>query len=310
MPDGEVVRFGGKAAESNGYDLTGFCVGSEGTIGIVTEIVVRLLRRPERIATLLGIFETVDDGARTVSAITAAGITPAALEMLDGWTLRAVEAACHAGYPLDAGAVLLIELEGLAEQVEEQAEAVREVCLQQKAREVRRAKDEIERALLWKGRKNAFAALGRLAPSYYSQDGVVPRTKIPAVLQFIDGVGQKYGLRIGNIFHAGDGNLHPLILFDPRDPAQLEMVQAAGAEILERCVSMGGSITGEHGVGLEKRNLMPLLFTDDDLDVMLSLHNAFNAEGVLNPGKLFPTTRMCRETTGPSSNPVLAAEGM
>jgi glycolate oxidase len=310
MPDGEVVRFGGKAAESNGYDLTGFCVGSEGTIGIVTEIVVRLLRRPERIATLLGIFETVDDGARTVSAITAAGITPAALEMLDGWTLRAVEAACHAGYPLDAGAVLLIELEGLAEQVEEQAEAVREVCLQQKAREVRRAKDEIERALLWKGRKNAFAALGRLAPSYYSQDGVVPRTKIPAVLQFIEGVGQKYGLRIGNIFHAGDGNLHPLILFDPRDPAQLEMVQAAGAEILERCVSMGGSITGEHGVGLEKRNLMPLLFTDDDLDVMLSLHNAFNAEGVLNPGKLFPTTRMCRETTGPSSNPVLAAEGM
>src|SRR5215472_13520094 len=179
MPNGEVVRFGGKAAESNGYDLTGFCVGSEGTIGIVTEITVRLLRRPERIATLLGIFETVDDGARTVSAITAAGITPAALEMLDGWTLRAVEAACHAVYPLDAGAVLLIELEGLAEQVEEQAEAVRQVAFEQRAREVRRAKDETERTLLWKGRKNAFAALGRLAPSYYSQDGVVPRTKIP-----------------------------------------------------------------------------------------------------------------------------------
>src|SRR5215813_6608150 len=177
MPSGEVVHFGGKSIESNGYDLTGFLVGSEGTIGIVTEITVRLLRRPERVATLLGIFETVDDGAKTVSAITAAGITPAALEMLDGWTLRAVEAACHAGYPLDAGAVLLIELEGLAEQVEEQAEAVREVCFQQKAREVRRAKDENERGLLWKGRKNAFAALGRLAPSYYSQDGVVPRTK-------------------------------------------------------------------------------------------------------------------------------------
>ena len=310
MPSGEVVHFGGKAAESSGYDLTGFFVGSEGTIGVVTEITVRLLRRPEQVATLLGIFETIDDGARTVSAITAAGITPAALEMLDGWTLRAVEAACHAGYPLDAGAVLLIELEGLAEQVEEQAEAVREVCFQQKAREVRRAKDENERALLWKGRKNAFAALGRLAPSYYSQDGVVPRTKIPAVLQFIQGVAQKYGLRIGNIFHAGDGNLHPLILFDPRDPAQLELVQTAGTEILECCVSMGGSITGEHGVGLEKRNLMPLLFTDDDLDVMLSLRNAFNAAGVLNPGKLFPTTRMCRETIGPSTNPVLAAEGM
>jgi glycolate oxidase len=310
MPSGEVVHFGGRAVESNGYDLTGFLVGSEGTVGIVTEITVRLLRRPERVATLLGIFETIDDGAKTVSAITAAGITPAALEMLDGWTLRAVEEACHAGYPLDAGAVLLIELEGLAEQVEEQAEAVRTVCLEQRAREVRRAKDENERMLLWKGRKNAFAALGRLAPSYYSQDGVVPRTRIPAVLQFIQGVSQKYGLRIGNIFHAGDGNLHPLILFDPRDPHQLEMVQAAGAEILERCVEMGGSITGEHGVGLEKRNLMPLLFTDDDLDVMLSLRNAFNAAGVLNPGKLFPTTRMCRETSGPSTNPVLQAEGM
>ncbi|MFZ1133518.1 MAG: FAD-linked oxidase C-terminal domain-containing protein [Candidatus Korobacteraceae bacterium] len=310
LPSGDVVHFGGKAAESSGYDLTGFFVGSEGTVGVVTEITVRLLRRPERIATLLGIFETIDDGAKTVSAITAAGITPAALEMLDGWTLRAVEAACHAGYPLDAGAVLLIELEGLAEQVEEQAEAVRDVCLRESAREVRRAKDENERALLWKGRKNAFAALGRLAPSYYSQDGVVPRTKIPAVLRFIQSVAEKYGLRIGNIFHAGDGNLHPLILFDPRDPAQLDRVQAAGAEILECCVTMGGSITGEHGVGLEKRDLMPLLFTNDDLDVMLSLRNAFNAAGVLNPGKLFPTTRMCRETSGPSTNPVLQAEGM
>jgi len=310
LPSGDVVRFGGKEAESSGYDLTGFFVGSEGTIGVVTEITVKLLRRPERVATLLGIFETIDDGARTVSAITAAGITPAALEMLDGWTLRAVEAACHAGYPLDAGAVLLIELEGLAEQVEEQAEAVREVCVQQKAREVRRAKDETERALLWKGRKNAFAALGRLAPSYYSQDGVVPRTRIPAVLQFIEGIAKKYGLRIGNIFHAGDGNLHPLILFDPRDPAQLELVQRAGRDILEYCVSVGGSITGEHGVGLEKRDLMPLLFTDEDLDVMLSLRNAFNAAGVLNPGKLFPATRVCAETRGPSQNPVLQAEGM
>lgn len=310
LPSGDVVRFGGKACESNGFDLTGFLVGSEGTIAVVTEITVRLLRRPERIATLLAIFETVDDGAKTVSAITSAGITPAALEMLDGWTLRAVEAACHAGYPLDAGAVLLIELEGLAEQVEEQAKAVREVCLQQPAREVRRAKDENERALLWKGRKSAFAALGRLAPAYYSQDGVVPRTKIPQVLRFIEAVGKKYELRIGNIFHAGDGNLHPLIMFDPRDPAQLELVQVASRDILEYCIAVGGSITGEHGVGLEKRDLMPLLFTDDDLDVMLSLRNAFNAEGVLNPGKLFPTTRMCRETSGPTSNAILVAEGM
>ena len=310
LPSGDVVQFGGKAAECSGYDLTGFFVGSEGTIGIITEVTVKLLRRPERVATLLAIFETVDDGARTVAAITAAGITPAALEMLDGWTLRAVEAACHAGYPLDAGAVLLIELEGLAEQVEEQADAVREVCLQQKSREVRRAKDENERALLWKGRKNAFAALGRLAPAYYSQDGVVPRTQIPVVLRFIEGVAKKHGLRIGNIFHAGDGNLHPLIMFDPRDPAQLELVQVASRDILEYCVSVGGSITGEHGVGLEKRDLMPLLFTDEDLSVMLSLHDAFNADNVLNPGKLFPTTRVCAETRGASRNPVLAAEGM
>src|SRR5271167_1256777 len=227
LPSGEIVHFGGKAAESYGYDMTGFMVGSEGTVGIVTSITVKLLRKPEKIATLLGVFESVDDAALTVSAITAAGITPAALEMLDGWTLRTMEAFCHAGYPLDAGAVLLIEVEGLRETVEEQAIAVREVCLRQKAREVRRAKDEDERALLWKGRKMAFAALGRVTPSYYTQDGVVPRSKIPSVLQHIGEVGKKYGLIIGNVFHAGDGNLHPLILFDDRDAAQFERVMAA-----------------------------------------------------------------------------------
>jgi glycolate oxidase len=310
LPSGEVVHFGGKAAESAGYDLTGFFVGSEGTLGIATAITVKLLRRPERIATLLGVFETIDDGARTVSALTAAGITPAALEMLDGWTLQTIEAFCHAGYPLDAGAVLLIELDGLAELVEEQAEVVREVCLQQRAREVRRAKDDTERALLWKGRKNAFGALGRVSPSYYSQDGVVPRTKIPAVLQFIESISAKYGLRIGNIFHAGDGNLHPLILFDIRDPKQLQMVQDASREILQYCISVGGSITGEHGIGIEKRDLMPLLFSDDDLDVMLSLRNAFNPNSLLNPSKVLPTTRMCMETRGPAAHPVLMQEGM
>ena len=310
LPDGDIVHYGGKAAESAGYDMTGFFVGSEGTLGIVTAATVKLLRRPERVATLLGIFETVDDAAKTVSAITAAGVTPAALEMLDGWTLQTIEAFCHAGYPLDAGAVLLIELDGLAELVEEQAEAVRQVCFEQHAREVRRAKDETERALLWKGRKNAFGALGRVSSSFYTQDGVVPRTKIPAVLQFIDGVSKKYGLRIGNIFHAGDGNLHPLILFDARIPGQLHMVEDAGREILQYCIDAGGSITGEHGVGVEKRNLMAALFSNDDLDVMLSLRNAFNPKSVLNPGKIFPTTRMCMETRGPAKHPVLAGEGM
>jgi glycolate oxidase len=310
LPDGGIVHYGGKAVESAGYDLTGFFVGSEGTLGIVTAATVKLLRRPERVATLLGIFETIDDAAQTVAAITAEGVTPAALEMLDGWTLRTVEDFCHAGYPLDAGAVLLIELDGLTELVEEEAEQVRQVCFEQRAREVRRAKDETERALLWKGRKNAFGALGRVSPSFYTQDGVVPRTQIPAVLQFIGGISKKYGLRIGNIFHAGDGNLHPLILFDGRDPNQLHMVEEAGREILQYCIDAGGSITGEHGVGIEKRDLMPLLFSNDDLDVMLSLRNAFNPNSLLNPAKIFPTTRTCVETRGPSVNPVLVQEGM
>ncbi len=310
LPSGEVVHFGGKAAESGGYDLTGFFVGSEGTLGIITAATVKLLRRPERIATLLGIFETIDDAAKTVAAITAAGVTPAALEMLDGWTLQTIEAFCHAGYPLDAGAVLLIELDGLAELVEEQTEAVRQVCVDQRAREVRRAKDDNERALLWKGRKNAFGAIGRVSSSFYTQDGVVPRTKIPAVLQFIGEVSKKYGLRIGNIFHAGDGNLHPLILFDGRDPAQLKMVEEAGREILKYCIDAGGSITGEHGVGIEKSDLMPLLFSNDDLDVMLSLRNLFNPHSLLNPNKIFPTTRTCVETRGPATHAVLMQEGM
>jgi glycolate oxidase len=310
LPSGEIVQFGGKAAESFGYDLTGFFVGSEGTIGIATAITVKLLRNPEQVATLLGIFESIDDAARTVSAITAAGITPAALEMLDGWTLRTVEAFCHAGYPLDAGAVLLIELEGLREAVEEQAVDVNKVCLAQKAREVRRAKSEEERTRLWKGRKLAFAALGRVSPSYYTQDGVVPRSKIPAVLQHIADVAKKHDLVIGNIFHAGDGNLHPLILFDRRDEAQFERVQLASRDILQYCVDVGGSITGEHGVGIEKRDMMPLLFSEEDLDIMIGLRNAFNPDAVLNPDKMLPMPRMCREMGGPSRNPVLAQEGL
>jgi len=310
LPSGEIVQFGGKAAESYGYDLTGFFVGSEGTIGIATAITVKLLRKPESVATLLAIFESVDDAACTVSEITAEGITPAALEMLDGWTLRTVEEFCHAGYPLDAGAVLLIELEGLREAVEEEAVAVKQVCLRQKAREVRRAKDEEERALLWKGRKTAFAALGRVSPAYYTQDGVVPRSKIPTVLQHIGEVAKQQDLIIGNVFHAGDGNLHPLILFDSRHPDQLERVMAASRDILQYCIDAGGSITGEHGVGLEKLDAMPLLFTEDDISIMTDLRNVFNGDELLNPGKLLPTPRMCREIAGRSRNAVLAQEGL
>lgn len=296
LPDGRVIQTGGKANDGCGYDLTGFFVGTEGTVGIVTAITVKLTRVAEAVETLLAIFDSVEDGANAVTALTAEGITPVALEMFDGWTLRCVEEATHAGYPMDAGAVLLVEVEGLRESVAEQAEAVRQVCLRQKAREVRRAANEQERQLLWKGRKNAFASLGRLAPAYYTQDGVVPRTQIPAVLRFIESISAKYGLRIGNIFHAGDGNLHPCILFDIRDPVQVEKTHAAGKEILQHCISVGGTITGEHGVGMEKNDLMPLLFSEADLDVMKRVHDAFNPRCVLNPQKLLPTPRSCRET--------------
>ena len=301
---GEIVRFGGKCIDTCGYDLTGYFTGSEGTIGIVTEITVKLTRKAEAVATLLAIFNTIEDGANSVVSITAEGITPTALEMLDGLTLRTVEEATHAGYPMDSGAVLLIELEGLREEVEEQAEQVRAVCMRNSAREVRRARDESERALLWKGRKNAFAAIGRLAPSYYTQDGVVPRSRIPQTLRYIAEVSKKHGLTIANIFHAGDGNMHPAILFDLRDPDQLRRTIAAGADILAYCVSLGGTITGEHGVGMEKNALMPLLFNETDLAVMGRLHDAFNP-GLLNPQKVFPTPRSCRETGAASLPPEL-----
>lgn len=299
LPDGRIVELGGKTQDCCGLDLTGFFVGSEGTLGVTTKITVRLTKLPEAVATLLAIYDRVEDAANTVVAITQSGITPAALEMLDGWLLRAVEAAVHAGYPEDSAAVLLIELEGIKEAVDEQAEAVRAVCMQQKARDVKRAKDEAQRQALWLGRKTAFGAVGRISPSYYTQDGVIPRTKVPATLAEIDRIGKKYGLQIGNVFHAGDGNLHPLIMFDARDPQQTADSRKASKEIMDFVLKLGGSITGEHGVGSEKKNLMPYMFTDDDLDVMVRLRNVFNPESLLNPHKIIPETRMCREITGP-----------
>ncbi|HVP43840.1 MAG TPA: FAD-linked oxidase C-terminal domain-containing protein [Terriglobales bacterium] len=295
LADGHVARLGGKAADSAGYDLTGFFVGTEGTLGIVTAVTVKLSRISEAVSTMLAIFNTVDDAANTVVALTAGGITPTALEMLDGWTLRTVEEATHAGYPMDSGAVLLIEVEGLRESIPEQQAAVTEICRRQNAREVRIARNETERQLLWAGRKNAFAAIGRLANSYYTQDGVVPRTRIPATLRYIDEVGKKYGVHIGNVFHAGDGNLHPVILYDLRDPEQVEQVHRISQEILQWCVELGGSITGEHGVGLEKQNMMPMMFSPDELEVMERLRRAINPSAVLNPGKILPTTLGCGE---------------
>ena len=299
LPDGRIVQLGSSAASSAGYDLTGFFVGSEGTLGIATAITVKLTRLPESVATLLAIYDDVESAGNTVVALTSAGITPAALEMLDGWTLRAVEASVHAGYPLDSAAVLLIELGGLREAVDEHAELVSELCRRCGAREVRRAKDENERHLLWKGRKTAFGAIGRISPSYYVQDGVIPRTRVPETLRKIDEISKKYSLTIGNIFHAGDGNLHPLILFDARDAQQTQRTLDAGREILEFCIGIGGSITGEHGVGMEKQDLMCTLFTDSELEVMRRLRNCFNPDSLLNPQKMLPSARTCREAVTP-----------
>ena len=295
LPDGEVIHTGGKAWEHPGYDLMGVVVGSEGTLGIVTKIIVRLMRLPEAVKTLLVIYERVADATHTVADITAQRITPAALEMMDKLTLKAVEEATHAGYPIDAAAVLLIEIEGLKESVEVQAEQIREVCLANHAREVRLARSEEERELLWRGRKNAFGALGRISPSFYVQDGVIPRTRLPEMLEFIEGVGRKYKLRIANVFHAGDGNLHPLLLFDARDREESASVLKAAQEIMNSCVAMGGSISGEHGIGLEKNELLPLVFSEDDLNAMRKVKDAFGKGGNLNPGKLFPTGKMCGE---------------
>ncbi len=295
LPDGEIVRIGGKNIETPGYDMDGLFVGSEGTLALITEITVRLMRKPEAVKTLLAVYETLDDTTETVVDITVRAITPAACEMLDGFTLRAVEDYVHAGFPKDCAAVLLIEVEGLTEAVEAQAAEITEVCRLHRAREVRVARDDRERDLLWKGRKNAFGALGRLSPMYYVQDGVIPRTRLPETLRCIEDVSRKYDLRIGNIFHAGDGNLHPLILFDERDRAQFARVVAAGGEIMNQCVAVGGALTGEHGVGMEKNELMPLMFTPEDLDLMQRVRAAFNPSGRLNPGKVLPLGKACGE---------------
>jgi glycolate oxidase len=310
LPSGEIARLGGPALDPPEYDLTGLFVGSEGTFGLVTEITVKLTRLPEATKTLLAVFDSVDDATETVAEITARRITPAACEMLDGWTIRAVEDYVHAGFPLDCAAILLIEVDGLREVAEAEARDVAEVCTTHHSREVRVARDARERDLLWKGRKNAFGAAGRLSPSYYTQDGVIPRTKLPATLRRIGEIAKKYGLQIGNVFHAGDGNLHPIILFDQRNEQQFRDTVRAGDEILEFCIQMGGSITGEHGVGMEKDRLMPLLFSESDLALMRRVRDVFNPDGLLNPGKIFPTSKGCGEIyvrPAPAARPVTSS---
>jgi len=298
LPDGDVVELGGAALDPDGPDLLGLVVGSEGTLGIATRITLRIVRSPEVVRTLLAGFETTDAAGAAVSGIVAAGILPSALEMMDRLTIEAAERAVAPGYPAGAGAVLLVELDGVAAQVEEDAAEVERICLAAGAFELRLASDEAARALLWKGRKSAFAAMGRVATDYYVQDGVVPRTRLPEVLRRIEELSTSHGLRVGNVFHAGDGNLHPLVLYDA-EAGETDRARELAEAILEACLDAGGSLTGEHGVGMDKACSMPRMFSERDLATFARVREAFDPLGICNPGKVLPTPRLCGEVPGP-----------
>jgi len=286
--NGEVIQVGGKSLDNPGYDLTGILVGSEGTLGIATKLILRIMPKPEAVKTMLAIYNTLEDAGNTVSAIIADGIIPATLEMLDRLTIKAVEESIHAGFPLDAEAVLLIELDGLKDGMERLAERIMQICRKNNVREVNAAKNEAQRTQLWAGRRGAFGAVARLRPNYLVCDGTVPRTKLPKVLTKVMEVGKKYGLAIANVFHAGDGNLHPLILFDERNEEELRKVHLAGSEILKLCADAGGTISGEHGIGTEKMKEMFFVFTPCDIAAMRKVKKAFDPEDVYNPGKILP----------------------
>jgi glycolate oxidase len=285
LAGGEIVWFGGKNADPLGLDLTGAFVGSEGTLGIATTAILRILRKPEAVKTMLAVCESLEDGGNVVSAIVAAGLTPATLEMVDNRTINAIEDRMACGFPRDAAAVLLIELDGLSDGMEEMAEEITRLCRASGVREVRVAQDEEERQALWRGRKGAFGSISQLAPNYMVADGTVPRTKLPEALCRVADIGCRYGIRIASVFHAGDGNLHPLLLFDSRDPADCAKVMAAGMEVLKVCTELGGTVSGEHGIGVEKLDALPLVFTEDDLRAQGFVKEAFDPRGFANPGK-------------------------
>ncbi|WP_433519921.1 FAD-linked oxidase C-terminal domain-containing protein [Nonomuraea sp. CA-143628] len=292
-PDGDLVTLD---RMDPGYDLLGAFIGSEGTLGIATKITVRLSRAPEAVTTVLAAFESIEQGGQAVSAIVGAGIVPAAIEMMDALAIEAAEAAVSCSYPEGAGAVLIVELDGPEREVVRQFARLREIC--SGAFELRTADDPAERAAIWKGRKSAFAAVGRISPAYIVQDGVVPRTSLPEVLAAIDRLSEEYGIRVANVFHAGDGNLHPLVLFDDAEPGAGERAETVSGAILDLCIEHGGSITGEHGVGVDKAKYMPRMFSADDLDTMQLVRCAFDPKGLSNPGKVFPTPRLCGEVPG------------
>ena len=298
LPDGEIVQLGGPVLDAPGYDLTGVMVGSEGTLAIATEVIVRIVHKAEAVKTTLASFASTDHAGEAVSGIIGAGIVPAAIEMMDKLAIQAAEASVHAGYPLDVGAVLLVELDGPRTEVGQQQARVEEICRQSGAIEIRIARTDEERALMWKGRKAAFAAMGRVSPDYIVQDGVIPRTALPEVLREIEELSQQYGLRVANVFHAGDGNLHPLVCYDDRIAGQAERAEELAGEIIHRCVAHGGSITGEHGVGMDKRQHMPAMFTEADMQTHQLVRCAFNPAQLCNPGKVYPTPRLCGEVPG------------
>ena len=296
LPDGELVEL---SVWDDGPGLLGAFIGSEGTLGIATKLTLRILRAPETVRTLLAGFGHTDEAGAAVSDVIAGGILPAAIEMMDAVTMEAAEAAVQANYPDGCGAVLIVELDGPLAQVEEDLARVESICRAKDAREIHTASDLEDRATVWRGRKAAFAAMGRISPDYYVQDGVVPRTKLPSVLRAIEELSQQHGLRVGNVFHAGDGNLHPLVLYDGRVDGEAVRAEALSKQILEICIDAGGSITGEHGVGTDKACAMPLMFSEDDLAAMQRFRHAFDPRGLANPGKLFPTPRLCGEVPGP-----------
>ena len=309
LPDGSLVHLGGKTLDAPGYDLAGVFVGSEGTLGIATKIILRIVKRPECVRTLLAAFDSTNEAGAAVSGIIAAGMLPSAIEMMDHLAIQAAEAAVHANYP-SCGGLLLVELDGLLAEVESLMTDVNGICRSNGAWEIRIAQSEAERALIWKGRKSAFAAMGRISSNYIVQDGVIPRTALPQVMGEIQRLSQEAGLRVANVFHAGDGNLHPLVLYDRRVPGQQEAAETLSARILELCIEAGGSITGEHGVGMDKKKMMSKMFAEPDLVTMQRVRCAFDPLQLSNPTKIFPTPRLCGETPGEYAPHPLESSGL
>src|SRR6187551_927664 len=310
LADGEMVTVGGPELDPSGYDLLGAFVGSEGTLGVATKVWLRVVPSPETVKTLVAFFDTTRHAGEAVSQIVQAGVVPGAIEMMDEKAIEASEQMAHAGYPAGRGAALLVELDGAERECEARFEEVVGICESCGSDDVRVARDEAERQLFWKTRKAAFPAMGRISPNYFVQDGVIPRTKLPEVLERIEQLGEEYGLIVANVFHAGDGNLHPLVCFDGRNEGEAERAEELSGRILDACLQAGGSITGEHGVGVDKKKHMPKMFGEADLDAFQRLRCSFDPAGLANPGKLMPTPRLCGEVPGPYRQHPLEAAGL